>query len=122
ILFRHAGNLLPFKVLHGFFVFFGRGLGLECTEISALPRLRVFLPGIQTITALNFSNHGCFVSSTPTLPARVSTLNVFKSTLAGPLVTLPVRTSKQELCHGHCTLNPSNAPSDNGPKRCVQNS
>jgi hypothetical protein len=69
-----------------------------------LSGLRIFLARIQPILAgFKFSDHEDFPSrGTPTqiLPSCVSTLNVFKSTLAGPLVTLPVRASKHELCHG----------------------
>src|SRR5438477_9422 len=100
-------------------------IGLKRPEIPAFPGLWIFLPRIQPITGFKFSDHVDFVSrgrTMPTLPSRISTSKTFRSTLAGPLVTLPVRTSKHELCQGHCTLNPSNLPSDNGPKRWVQNS
>src|SRR6266436_8201740 len=117
---------MPFEILHRFLVFLGRSFCLECTEVPSLPRLGIFLPGIQAVAAgFQFSDHDFYVvQGTPTqiLPSRVSTLNVFKSTLAGPLVTFPVRTSKRDLCHGHCTLNPWKVPSESGPKRCVQNS
>src|SRR5437667_9696806 len=116
---------MPFEVLHRFFVFLRRCACLECSEISSLPGLRVFLSRIQSIAGLNFPYHDSFLSrgnTMPVLPARVSIVNVFKSTLAGPLVTLPERTSKHELCHGQCTSKPSKSPSESGPKRWVQNS
>src|SRR6266545_5272136 len=90
--------LSPFEILNSFLVLFGGGFGFKRAEIAALVRLGIFLARIQTITAFNFSNHDCIARSTPIFPSRVSTWNVFKSTLAGPFVTLPVRMSKQELC------------------------
>src|SRR4051812_35750353 len=101
-------QLIPFKELHGFLVFLRGRFCLECAEVSALARLGILLARIQPITTLNFSDHD-LADGRPTqiLPLRVSTRNVFRATLAGPCVTLPVRTSKRELCHGHCTLNPS---------------
>src|SRR5438034_881602 len=101
------------------------GARLKRAEISSFPCLRIFLSRIQSITGFNFSDHDSLLSggnTMPVLPARVSIVKVFKSTLAGPLVTFPVRTSKHELCHGHCTLKPSKSPSESGPKRWVQNS
>ena len=96
--------LLPFEILHRFFVFLGGGFGLERAEVPTFPGLRIFLSRIQTVTGFQFPDHADFVPrgrGTPTLPSRISTLRIFRSTLAGPLVTLPVRTSKHELCHGH---------------------
>src|SRR5205809_5813975 len=108
-------SLAPFKVLHRFFVFLGRSACLERAQIPSLPCLRVFLSRIQSVAGFNFSNHDSFLSrgnTMPVLPARVSIVNFFKSTLAGPLVTFPVRTSKHELCHGHWTLKPSKSLSE----------
>src|SRR6266581_6131650 len=116
---------IPFEVLHRFFVFLRRSACLERAQIPSLPCLRVFLSRIQSVAGFNFSDHDSFLSRgniMPVLPARVSIVNVFKSTLAGPLVTFPVRTSKHELCHGHCTSKPSKSPSESGPNRWVQNS
>src|SRR6266404_1682773 len=113
-------RLLPFEILHRFFVFLGGGFGFERAEVSMFAGLGIFLPRIQTIARFQFPNHADFVSRgrrMPTLPSRISTLKIFRSTFAGPLVTFPVRTSKHELCHGHWTLNPSNLPSESGPKR-----
>src|SRR6266496_1984206 len=115
---------MPFEVLHRFFVFLRRSPCLERAEISSFPCLRILLSRIQSIAGFNFSDHDSVLSrgnTMPVLPSRVSIVNVFKSTLAGPLVTFPVRTSKHELCHGHCTLKPSKPPSESGPKRWVQN-
>src|SRR5215467_7107943 len=103
-------------------MFLRRSFRLERAEISSFPSFRIFLARIQTILAgVQFSDHYGFslARGTPTqiLPSRVSTLNVFKFTLAGPLVTSPVRTSKQELCHGRCTLKPSKPPLESGPNR-----
>jgi hypothetical protein len=102
---------MAFKVLHRLLVLLRRRFRLERAEISSFPRVRIFLAGIQPILAgFKFPNHGDFsvARGTPmhTSPSRVSTLKVFKFILAGPFVTLPMRTSKQELCHGHCTLQP----------------
>src|SRR6266480_2444917 len=118
---------MPFKVLHCSFMFPRRSFGFERAQIPSLAGLRILLPRIESITArLKFPDHvdSPVLRRTPTqiLPSRVSTLKLFRSTLAGPWVTFPVRPSKHELCQGHWTLKPSKAPSDNGPKRCVQNS
>jgi hypothetical protein len=81
-------RLIPFEILNSFLVLFGGGFGFERAEIAAFVRLRIFLSRIQTVTAFNFSDHDDFAAArgTPTqiLPSRVSTLNVFRSTLAGP--------------------------------------
>jgi hypothetical protein len=116
---------MPFDVLHCFFVFLGGGFGFERAEVPAFSCLRIFLSRIQTVTGFQFPDHADFVwrgKRMPTLPSCISTSKIFKSTFAGPWVTFPVRTSKQELCHGHWTLNPSKLPSESGPKRWVQNS
>ena len=42
---------MAFKVLHCLLVFSRRSLCLESAEISSLPRLRIFLAGIQPILA-----------------------------------------------------------------------
>jgi hypothetical protein len=96
---------MAFKVLHRFLVLLRRKLRLKRAEISSFPSVRLFLAGIQPILAgFKFPNHGDFsvARGTPmhALPSRVSTLKVFKFTLAGPVVTVAVHTSKQELCHG----------------------
>jgi len=106
---------MPLKELHGSFVFLGRSFRLKSAEIPSLPSLRILLPRVQPIfTRLKPSDHNDFSTErrtpTQTLPSRSSTLNVFRSTLAGPLVTFPVRTSKHELCHGHCTSKPLKSP------------
>ena len=93
---------MAFKVLHRLLVLLRRKLRLKRAEISSFPRVRIFLAGIQPILAgFKFPNHGDFsvARGTPmhTSPSRVSTLKVFKFILAGPFVTLPMRTSKQEL-------------------------
>src|SRR5262249_8004187 len=62
------------------------------------------------------------VRRTRSLPSRTVASSVLRSSLAGPCVILPVRTSKQERCHGHITWPSRKLPSDRGPKRCVQNS
>ena len=51
-------RLLPFEILHRFFVFLGGGFGLEGAEVSTFASLGIFLPRIEPIAALNFSNHG----------------------------------------------------------------
>src|SRR2546423_10756114 len=117
--------LSSLEILHRFLVLLRASFGFERPEVATFSGFRIFLSGVQTITGFQFSDHADLVSRDrrmPTLPSRVSTLKVFRSTFAGPWVTFPVRTSKQELCQGHCTLNPSNSPSDKGPKRWVQNS
>jgi hypothetical protein len=96
---------MTFKVLHSLLVLLRRSFRLESAEISSFPGPRIFLAGIKPILAgFQFPNHCDFsvARGTPmhTLPSRVSALKVFKFTLAGPFVTLPVRTSKKELCHG----------------------
>src|SRR5437588_11037834 len=124
-MFNTRRTLAPFEILHRFFVFLGSRFCFECSEVSTFSGLRISLSRIQTIARFQFPDHGDFVlrgRRMPTLPSRISTLKIFRSTFAGPFVTLPVRTSKHELCHGHCTLKPLNFPSDNGPKRWVQNS
>lgn len=51
-------RLLPLEVLHSLFVFLRCSFGLECAQIPALPRFRIFLPGIQPILArLKFPDH-----------------------------------------------------------------
>jgi len=56
---------MAFEVLHGPFVFFGRGPAREGPEIPALAGLRVLFPRIQPVSArLEFGNHGG-----PPLPA-----------------------------------------------------
>ena|SRR6266436_8765540 len=57
-------RLLPFEILHRFFVFLGGGFGFERAEVSMFAGLGIFLPRIEAIAALNFSNHGFFVMST----------------------------------------------------------
>src|SRR2546423_14499780 len=101
-------------------VFFDDGVCFKGAGIAPIASLGIFLARDQAKTAFNFPNHR--VTSKNVFPSRTSIRNVFKSTFAGPCVTLPVRTSKRDLCHGHSTSNPLKQPSDNGPKRCVQNS
>src|SRR5262249_3892059 len=117
-----AQSLASLEILDRFFVLLCRGFGFECAEVVAFTGPGIFLAGVQAVTGFQFTNHRCLCRRTPILPSRVSIFNVFKSTLAGPWVTRPVRTSKQELCQGHWTSNPSKRPSDNGPNRWVQNS
>jgi hypothetical protein len=59
-----AHGLLPFEILHRFFVFLGRRFGFEHAEVSTFAGLGIFLPRIEAIAALNFSNHG-FLSGRP---------------------------------------------------------
>jgi len=40
-------RLLPFEILHRFFVFLGGGFGLEGAQVSPRPGLRIFLPRIE---------------------------------------------------------------------------
>jgi hypothetical protein len=51
-------RLLPFEILHRFFVLLGRCFGLEAAEVPPFAGLGIFLPGIEAIAAINFSNHG----------------------------------------------------------------
>src|SRR5438132_10929578 len=111
---------MSFEILNSFLVFFSGGFGFERAKVPAFPGLRILLARIQTVSAFNFSAHRA--NSKNAFSSRISIRNVFKSTFAGPWVTLPVRTSKRDLCHGHSTSKPSKQPSDKGPKRCVQNS
>src|SRR5260370_2992142 len=100
-------------MLHCFFVFLGGGFAFERAEVSAFSRLRIFLSRIQTVTGFQFPDHADFVwrgKRMPTLPSRISTSKIFKSTFAGPLVTFPVRTSEHELCHAHSTSTPPKLP------------
>ena len=62
ILGRHVTTLASFKILNSLLVFLRGSFGLERAEISSLAGLRIFLSRIQSITALNFSDHGEGVS------------------------------------------------------------
>jgi hypothetical protein len=51
--------LIPFEVLHGFFVLLCRGKRFERAQIPSLARLRILLPRVQSVTAgLKFPDHG----------------------------------------------------------------
>src|SRR5713101_4194073 len=56
-----------------------------------------------------------------TLPNSPSTTTryVLTGSVAGPRSTAPVHTLNSLPCHGHVTVDPSRAPSFNGPPRCV---
>jgi hypothetical protein len=51
-------DLLPFEILHSFFVFLGCAFGFERAKVSASSCLRILLPRIQPVAPLNFSDHG----------------------------------------------------------------
>ena len=87
---------MPFKVLHGFFVFLRRSFRVERAQISSLASLWILLPRIQSITAgFKFPDHNDFSTvrgtRTQILLSRVSTLKLFKSTLAGILQAISRR-------------------------------
>jgi hypothetical protein len=50
-------DLLPFEILHSFFVFLGCAFGFECAKVPASSGLRILLARIQPVAALNFSDH-----------------------------------------------------------------
>src|SRR5438128_10513305 len=58
-----SNESMPFEILHRSFAILGCTSRLECAQIPSLPRLRIFLPRIQSIAAgFKFSDHTAFFS------------------------------------------------------------
>jgi len=88
------------EVLHGAFVLFRRGEGLERAEISTFPRLRIFLPRVQAIlTRCELANHpillhrshgatqtGAMLTVGLTREATMTVTDADSATLVSPLV------------------------------------
>src|SRR5256885_13817361 len=68
-----------------------------------------------------FFGIGCFAGRLIyTSPSRTSRPYVSIFSSAGPETTLPVVISNCEPCHGHWIVQPTSAPSESEPPRCVQ--